>query len=84
MFVKLPGSLVVLQYFDVCKVTLLLYYTVVYMWGYGTVGYLLFTTHILKKDHSNNSIFLFKKHTLEYSGVFILFVSRFFFKRPWY
>lgn len=65
MFVKLPGSLVVLQYFDVCKVTLLLYYTVVYMWGYGTVGYLLFTTHILKKDHSNNSICLFKKHTLE-------------------
>lgn len=64
MFIKLPGSLVVLQYFDVWKVTLLLYYTVVYMWDYGTVVYLLFTTQILKKINSN-IICLFKQHKLE-------------------
>lgn len=38
-----------LQYFNVCKVTLLLYSTVVCMWGYGTVVHRLkYHSHIKK------------------------------------
>lgn len=51
-----------LQYFNVCKVTLVFYYTVVCMWGCVTVLHLLKYHSHVKNNLKINTISLLKKN----------------------